>query len=121
MNQTLDLTYDQRPKNYPKTADTVVSRVQKRNQELGVGISLLRQRWYFACRLPEKGCNYYSKVLHCSSRQSEPANGLQISRQPFYRNFVSSRQCTWWSLRALEIDSSSLRNSETSELPELTP
>jgi hypothetical protein len=54
-----------------------------------VGICLQGQRLSFVCTLPEKGCNHHSKVLHCTSQQTEVAAGLQT----FERNLVSSRQC----------------------------
>jgi hypothetical protein len=45
----------------------------------GVGICLLGQRWKFTYRLPGKGYNHQSKILHCTSQLTEAASGLQTS------------------------------------------
>jgi hypothetical protein len=47
----------------------------------------------FLVDYPKKGCNHLSKVLHCTSRQSEASIDLQKFRQAFKGNLVSSRQC----------------------------
>jgi hypothetical protein len=52
------------------------------------GVRLLVQEWNFYCSLPGKGYNNHRKVLHCTSRQTEAANGLETSRKAFENEYL---------------------------------